>query len=562
MNLIDENVEKESDEKQRKLTKVIIFSIIILLLIVVVIWIYSTIKKKNTLQLKIDNKETKFSSELFLMQDKNNLVKTEDGKIYISVKGLASMLNVGFYNDEFNGGGEDVTKCYIKTDNEYTSYISNSSKIYKVTDNKAIKEEMNKDKKNAEQDSQMELLNDYEYQYFSIEDGVRYVNNEIYARSDAIELGFNVTISYDEKNKNVSILSIDGLESIAKSKVGDAAVTGEDASFNNKKLLKHGYVLIKNGTEEYGIADYWNYKQGSYFLSCKYSKIEYIESLGCLIVTASDNQKVGILKMNLEGEGSVSKVLDPRYDSITQLSEDGKFYLIKEGDRYGVIKIEEGDNGIEYSTVLKSEYKYIGIENPESYGDETTSRFILSNKYIPIKNDSGKWGLASIEGDILVVPQYDIIGCNISKVGNPVLIINDLKKGLDVVVFGNSVAVDEKTTKTTYRLIDPKTNAVVGLEAYDIYSIYEDNETLYYLNAILTSGDPMKVNIIDIYGDPNRNKQDSNNKENNKKVNANSDSDSGQDNGQTDEQQSSNNEANNGEQQNSDKQQENSNSNN
>lgn len=504
MNLIDENVEKESDEKQRKLTKVIIFSIIILLLLVVVIWIYSTIRKKNTLQLKIDDKDTQFSSDLFLMQDKKNLVKTEDGKIYISVKGLASMLGVGFYNDEFNGGGEDVTKCYVKTDNEYTSYISDSSKIYKVTDNKAIKEAMKNDKKNTNKEDKMELINDYEYQYFSIEDGVRYVNNEIYARSDAIELGFNVTISYDEKNKNISILSIAGLEKIAKSKVGDAAVTGEDASFNNKKLLKHGYVLI-NGPEGYGIADYWNYKQGSYFLSCKYSKIEFIESLGCLIVTASDNEKVGILKMDLDGEGGVSKILDPRYDSITQLSEDGKFYLIKEGDRYGVIKIEEGDNGVEFSTILKSEYQYIGIENPELYSNEITSRFVLSNKYIPIKNDSGKWGLASIDGDILVVPQYDIIGCNISKMGNPVLIINDLKKDIDVVVFGNSTIVDEQTSVTKYRLIDPKTNAIVGMDAYDVYSIYQDNENLYYLNAILSNGDSMKVNIIDIYGDPNRN---------------------------------------------------------
>ena len=122
MNLIDENVEKENDEKQRKLTKVIIFSIIILLVIVAIIGIYSAIKKKNTIQLKIDNEDKQFSSDLFLMQDKKNLVKTEDGKIYISVKGLANMLGIGFYNDEFNGGGEDVTKCYIKTDNEYSSY--------------------------------------------------------------------------------------------------------------------------------------------------------------------------------------------------------------------------------------------------------------------------------------------------------------------------------------------------------------------------------------------------------------------------------------------------------
>lgn len=545
MNLIDENVEKENDEKQRKLTKVIIFSIIILLVIVAIIGIYSAIKKKNTIQLKIDNEDKQFSSDLFLMQDKKNLVKTEDGKIYISVKGLANMLGIGFYNDEFNGGGEDVTKCYIKTDNEYTSYLSDSSKIYKVTDNKAIKEEIKNNKNNPNKEDKMELMNDYEYQYFSIEDGVRYVNNEIYARSDAIELGFNVTISYDEKNKNVTILSIKGLENIAKNKVGDAVVIGEDASFNNKKLLKNGYVLIKSGTGEYGIVDYWNYKQGNYFLSCKYSKIEFIESLGCLIVTASDNQKVGILKVDFDGEGSVSKILDHRYDSITQLSEDGKFYLIKEGDRYGVIKIEEGDNGVDCTTILRSEYQYIGIENPEQYSNEITSRFLLNNKYIPIKNDSGKWGLASIEGDILVVPQYDVIGCNISKAGNPVLIINNLKKDLDVVVFGNNIIVNEQTSITKYRLVDPETNNTIGVEAYDVYSVYQDDETLYYLNAMLSDGNSIKLNIISVYGDPNRNNKNSSNKKNNTQINANLDSDNGQSGGQTNANTNSNNEQNN-----------------
>lgn len=534
MNLIDENVEKESNEKQKKLTKIIIFSIIILLLIVVIIGIYSAIKKKNTLQLKIDDEDKKFSSELFLMQDKKNLVKSEDGQIYISVKSLASLLNVGFYNDEFNGGGEDVTKCYIKTDNEYTSYLSDSSRIYKVTDNKTIKEEMEKDKKNADKENQMELINDYEYQYFSIDDGVRYVNNEIYARADAIELGFNVTISYDEKNKNISIYTIDGLEKIAKSRVGESVVIGEDASFNSKKLLKNGYVLIKSGTGEYGIVDYLNYKQGNYFLSCKYSKIEFIESLGCLLVTASDNQKVGILKANFGGEGSVFKILDHIYDSITQLSEDGKFYLVKEGDRYGVLKIEEDGDDVSCTTILRSEYQYIGIENPEQYSNDITSRFILSDKYIPIKNDSGKWGIASTDGEILVVPQYDIIGCNISKTGNPVLVINDLKKDLDVIVFGSTTVVDEQTSSTVYRLIDPKTNSVIGADAYDIYSVYQDNEIIYYLNAILSNGESIKLNIVSVYGDSNRNNQSQNDKKNNTQINANSDSDGGQNNQQTD----------------------------
>ena len=51
---------------------------------------------------------------------------------------------VSYFNDEYRGKGEDVTKCHIKTENEYTSYVAGSSAIYKVRDNKAENEEIKK----------------------------------------------------------------------------------------------------------------------------------------------------------------------------------------------------------------------------------------------------------------------------------------------------------------------------------------------------------------------------------------------------------------------------------
>ena len=50
----------------------------------------------------------------------------ENGEIYFSIKKLSYILGVDYYNDEYKSKGEDPTKCYIKTENEYTSFISNS----------------------------------------------------------------------------------------------------------------------------------------------------------------------------------------------------------------------------------------------------------------------------------------------------------------------------------------------------------------------------------------------------------------------------------------------------
>lgn len=307
MNLIDENVEKESEEKQKKISKLIIIVIAVLIALALIIVIYSVIKKKNTLTLSIDSSDVSFSSDLFLM-DGSKMYTTEDGQIYISVKKLASILqNVGYYNDEYKVKGEDTTKCHIKTENEYTSYISDSNEIYKVIDNKEIiqarleenKKNPNNSNNNNNDGTYNEDINELEYEYFTIPDGVKYVNNDIYAKSDAIELGFNVNISYDAKNKAVSMHTIDSLQGIAKNIVPDVA-TDETISYNNKKLLKYGYVLVKKGVDEYGIVNYLNYKPGDYALSCKYSNIKFIENLGCLIVKTSDDGDVGLLRIDLE----------------------------------------------------------------------------------------------------------------------------------------------------------------------------------------------------------------------------------------------------------------------
>ena len=168
--------------------------------------VFSVVKNNNTLKLQINGKNAELQSGFVLMADKKNIL-IENGQMYISVRKLVSALGGEYYNDEYKNKGEDTTKCYIKTStnsNEYTSYISNSSQIYKASMLMAQDEEASDNTNNTTQnktkkdDSDVEKT--VEYEYFNIENGVKYIDGEIYASKEAIELGFNVIMTYNEKN--------------------------------------------------------------------------------------------------------------------------------------------------------------------------------------------------------------------------------------------------------------------------------------------------------------------------------------------------------------------------
>lgn len=495
MNLIDENIEKESEEKQKKIVKIIIGAIAILIITAILILVIHQIKVKNTLTFSIDNENKKISSDLFLMSDSKKLYTSEDGQIYISVKKLASLLNVGYYNDEYKSKGEDTTKCFIKTENEYTSYISDSSSIYKVIDLSEV--QSNQKNNNSTNKNNNTQENDLEYEYFTVNNGVKYVNNEIYASKSAIELGFNVSILYDSKNKSIKIYTLDGLMKMVKNKGVGNAIEEYDSDYYNKKLLKYGYVLIKDpNNNAYGIANYLNYQNGNYVVSCKYSNIKFIESLNSIIVTTSEDKGQGLL--SLESTGNAKKVVEPIYQYMKQLSEDGSLYLVKENNRYGIIKITKDDGAVEAKTVVKSAYEEIGITDNIKY-DDMSNKYIINNKYIPVKLNN-KWGIISTEGRILIVPQYDHIGCAKNENGKPVIVLPELREGIDVIVFGNDVpSADNKTTTISYKMIKATTNEQIGMDASSIYSVYENNKKEYYMSVILPNQSVTSFNIYNVY---------------------------------------------------------------
>ena len=350
------------------------------------------------------------------------------------------------------------------------------------------------------------MLSDYEYEYFNIEGGVIYENNEIYATQSAIELGFNVRVLVDEKNKTVKIYTLDGLSNVAAGIIGDTVVT-ENIAYYNKKLLKYGYALVRSSSGDYGIQDYNSYQEGNYVLSCKYSDIKFIEGLKCLIVTTSDKHEMGILKLNVDVR-SVETLVDPVYQEINQIADDGSLYGVKQSDKYGLLKISEG----KAETVLKCEYQTIGIENYSDY-EEMENRYLIDSKYIPVKRDD-KWGIATLDGKLSIVPQYEKIGCNSGEGGKPAICVPNLKNGVAGIIFGSTPTTTDPNApvqndnndnqKYVYCLVNAETKQKIGFDAEEIYSTTINNEREYVMKIVATDGSTHRINIYDAYMEPAR----------------------------------------------------------
>ncbi len=494
MNLIDENEELEQSQSKKKMIKIIIFSIAFLILIAIILLVYTTVKKNNTLKLQIDETNTNIPAGLFYMSDEKNIYVDENNQVYVSVKKLSALLGVEFFNDEYKNKGEDTTKCYIKTYNEYTSYISNSSQIYKaviVDEQQETGTETttatNKTTSNTTKKSEEDIKKVTEYEYFQIENGVKYIDGEIYASQDAIKLGFNVNFSYDQSTKTVKIYTLDYLEKLASSIVKNAVI-GENCSYSNKKLLKYGLVLIQNTDNCYGIANYYNYSESDYVVSCKYSDIRFVEGSSTLIVTTSDDNKQGILKLDLNNQGKATVKIEPNYQLIRKMDENMELYLIKENGKYGIIRLI----GDEIDVVLKSEYQDIGLGD-KLYKD-MDNKYVINGKYIPVEIDDC-WGIISTEGMLLITPQYPGIGCNLGETGSGsgdgVIILPELLDGNDGIVFLTDVE------NGLYSIINVKNGSQIGFSANEIYSKYENNTRNYYMKFSATKGGAMRN--IDIY---------------------------------------------------------------
>ena len=423
MNLIEDEELKEKKKKTKIVMGIIItFIILLVILCIVLLYMISSIQK-NTLKLTVDNKSTSFDTDTFVI---------EGDKLYINIKKFANLMGYDTHNSEYKDRySEDTTKCYISNTNENASYILNSNTIYK-------KASINED-----------------YEYFELEEPVKYINNELYVIKEGMEIGTNSLIQYNTNNNLIKVISLDNIVTQYATLFTNSAVADEKSDFNNKKALRYGLVVVKSTDNHYGVYDI----DGQEIIGTKYASISFKEDSQEFTVK-TDEGKMGIL--TAKGETKI----EPTYDSIKQISKDLNYYLVNNNSKYGVINQNGG-------IVIYLEYDKIGIDENQYSTNNINNSYILFDNAIPVKRNN-KWGLFDINGKQILPLEYDDIGClngtQSSKVNNNVVIIPKYE-----------AIVVKKENK--YGIVNSLGQEYIKPILDSVYSITTSGEDKYYMTV-------------------------------------------------------------------------------
>ncbi len=486
MTLIDERELLDEQEKRRRIFRLITKIIIILLVICIILVIIRGISKNKAFKCYIDGKKNTTVSDDLLYKDNNGKIYIENGKVFISIRELSNTLGYQFYNSEYKRKGEDKTRCQVKVDNIYTSYIAYSNNIYRAIPNVTSEEEANKKSNNNQSSDGFVEIEDKvktKFEYFTVEDKVKYVNDELYASLDAIEIGFDIAINYEAKSNTLTISTLGALENAAKEARGDTA-SSSDYSYKNKRLLKYGMTIVKDAEGNFGIANYVDKdKSGAFVASCKYSKIDFNEGTKTLTTTTSKDNKEGLLYLNVNTR-QVEKNVETQYQEIEEMTNNFDYFLVKQEGKCGVID----SNG---TMVLPAIFEDIGIEE-EKYSD-LTCKYILNGKYIPVKQN-GKWGLYSIDGtnaSKLIEPQFEDVGCSLSQSGDSAVIITNMKNNVTGIVFLYN------KEKSFYGIYNADTGDRIAVSLTEVFKKVENGEENYYMSHIIdrATSKPHIVNV-------------------------------------------------------------------
>ena len=433
MNLL-ENEEFIQKKKKSKTIMTIIIVMIILLLITCGVLLYLMYEiQKNTLKLTIDNNSINFESDMFIF---------EGEKIYINIKDFASLMGYETHNSEYKDRySEDTTKCYISDSNENASYILNSNTIYKKT------------------------TYNTDYEYFELEEPVKYINNELYAIKEGLEIGTNCFIQYNPSNNLINVVSLQNIVNQYASKFTNSAIADEKADFNNKKALRYGLVVVQNSDKHYGVYN----SKGQEIIGTKYTNISFKEDSQEFTVK-TDEGKMGILSAD-----GITKI-EPNYDEIKQISKELNYYLVSNNKKYGIIN----QNG---NIVVYLEYTQIGIDESKFSSNDIENPYILFDNCIPVKRDN-KWGMLDINGRQILPLEYDEIGCitgtQSNKSSNNVLIIPQY----EAIVIGK----DKK-----FSIINSLGEIYVPMVLDSVYSITTSGEDKFYMTFTIPVEEDGKV---------------------------------------------------------------------
>ncbi len=421
-----------SDEQAPKkegmdLSSKILISIIACVLLIILIIVVLLINVKTTsFDISVDGAVTTTSKE--------SLIATIDDLTYLNIEEFAKLVNYEYHEGEYKAFTISKDKCYVQGSEETSTFYLNENKVFKLPTNQLEKD----------------------YREYTVEKPTESIENKMYASIDAMELAFNVVIK--ETDHSLDIYTLNNLIASYDKKVKEWGYTGlEDQTFENKKSLLYGYLIVRKQEGLYKIIDSNNTKE---IVSDRYNSIEFSENTKEFFVTNSLGQ-VGII--NLDGTTKI----EPIYNSISVLDKNSGLYLVDKDKKYGVVK--SGNK-----TVIYPEYDSIGF-NTKNSTFNIENQYIIFDTLIPVCKNN-KYGAFDKEGNLILNVEYDGLGCTVTNVE-----VNGTKKTVEPVLIiprckGIVVKKSEK-----YGVIDVTGKELVPIAVNSIYSVTNNSQTTYFM---------------------------------------------------------------------------------
>lgn len=413
------DVDKKKEKPKIKPNKLILILIAIVVTIIIIIGIAISILKAQQFNFYVDGKIANVNDNIYVIQD---------NKVYLSIRDIAKLVGYEYHNGEYKVYSEDTDKCYVENEYETASFILGSNKILKVAPS-----------------------SNEDYEEYVIDDTIKKINNQLYAPSDAICRGLNLTFSYTKNQIVINTMSY--LSDYYLNTMKNYGYTEISTDFNNQKTVLYNMLIVKNSNDRYGVVDL----QNNEIIGTKYSDIKYMENSNEFWV--KDNQeKVGIIKANGETKIQLS------YEDIIPLDKSANYYIVKQDEKYGVIN--ENDENI-----IHCEYDEIGIDLSKFEDEEISNQYLLYDRIIPVCRD-GKWGAYDITGNLILNIEYDSLGCTQTTIADkqvsPVLLIPNY----------NAIVVCKNEN---YGIVDIFGDELVPIALENVYSITSSGNKIYYM---------------------------------------------------------------------------------
>lgn len=423
MNIIEEGFQTKEEKKKKTSLTIILVAIILVVFLIIGIVLYLAYLKNSELRVILNGEVNTKVKEMLVIEN--------DGTVYMPIKEVSSYLGYESYNGEYGNKSEELSKCYIESENEVANFSLGSNKIYKL--------DLTKDSEN--------------YEYIYTKNPVKAINGVLYATSEAIEKAFNLSFEYDKDENRMYIYTTPYLVEFYSPRVLDFGYTEiSDVFVNQKAISQSEQLVVKSDKNKYGVID----TSGNIVLEVKYDDIEYLPNTGDFLVKS--NEKYGVVSKTKETKIQII------YDSIELMDSDAQLYLVSKDKKYGVVDF----NG---KTKIYIENDEIGIDISKFAQNGIKNNYILADNLIPVRKDK-LWGLYNKNGKQVVEFKYDSFG----------YVASSNKDAINLLVIPDyNVLVACKDQK--YTLLNSSGEELFAPVADDIYMTISGGQTYYYIMA-------------------------------------------------------------------------------